>query len=112
MLQRGGGLDLLHEALGAEHGGELRLEDLDRHLAVVLEVLGQIHGGHAALAQLPLDAVAVGERGGESVKGCGHFAACLSFSSSTRQLKMTSTVFASPPPAATMRNRLPSGCTS
>ena len=38
MLQRRGGLDLLHEALGAEHGRQLGLEDLDGDLAVVLEV--------------------------------------------------------------------------
>ena len=32
MLQRGGGLDLDHEALGTEHGGEFGSEDLDRDL--------------------------------------------------------------------------------
>jgi hypothetical protein len=32
----------------------------------VLEVLGQVHGRHAALAQLTLEAVAVGEGGQES----------------------------------------------
>ena len=68
MLQRGGGLDLHHEPLGAEHGGELGLQDLERDLAVVLEVLGEVDGGHAALAELALDAVAVGEGGGEAVE--------------------------------------------
>ena len=59
MLQRRGGLDFHHEAVGADHGGELGLQDLERHLAVVLQVLGQVHGGHAALAELALDQVAV-----------------------------------------------------
>ncbi len=63
MLQRGSGLDLDHEALGAEHGGQLRLEDLDRDLAVVLEILRQVDRGHAAGAEFALDAVAIGQRG-------------------------------------------------
>ena len=49
------------------HRGQLRTEHLDRHLAVVLEVLGEIHGRHTALTQLPLDPVAVGESGRESM---------------------------------------------
>ena len=61
MLQRRGRPDLLHEPLGAEHGGELRLQHLDRDLAIVLQVLGEIDRRHAALAELALDAVAIGE---------------------------------------------------
>ncbi len=61
MLQVGGDLDLGQESLGAEHRGQLRPQHLDRDLAVVLQVLGEIDRGHAALAQLPLDAVAVGQ---------------------------------------------------
>jgi hypothetical protein len=53
VLERGAGGDLLDEPLGAEHGGQLRLEGLERHLAVVLEVLGQVHGGHAPAAFRP-----------------------------------------------------------
>ena len=64
----GDGLDLAQEALGADDGGQLGAEDLDGHLAVVLEVLGEIDGGHAALAQLALDAVAVGEGGTQGVR--------------------------------------------
>ena len=44
-------------------GGELRAQHLDGDLAVVLQVLGEVHRGHAALAQLALDAVAVGQSG-------------------------------------------------
>src|SRR5262249_58320475 len=52
--------------LGAEHGGELWPQDLDRHLAVVLEVRREVDGGHAARAELALDAIAAGECGGEA----------------------------------------------
>ena len=55
------------EPLGAEHGGELGLQHLDRDLAVVPEVLGEVDRRHAARAELALDAVAVGEGGGEMV---------------------------------------------
>jgi hypothetical protein len=54
---------------------------LERHLALVLEVFGQPHRGHATLAELALDRVAVGHGGdqafGEGVAHgrmvpCGH----------------------------------------
>ena len=61
VAQGGGGLDLDDEAFGAEDGGEFGFEDLDRDLAIVLQVLGEIDGRHAALAELAEDAVAVGE---------------------------------------------------
>jgi len=38
VLERGGGLDLDHEALGAEDGGEFGFQDLGGDLALVLEV--------------------------------------------------------------------------
>ncbi len=37
-----------------------------RDLAIVLQVLGEVDGGHTAGAELALDAVAVGESGGEA----------------------------------------------
>ena len=58
-------LDLLHEPVGAEHGGEFGPQHLQRNLAVVLQVLGKIDRGHAAFAESALDAVAVGEGSGE-----------------------------------------------
>ncbi len=57
--------DLAGEAVGAEQGAELWAEDLDGHLAVVLEVVGQPDGGHAAAAELALEAVAARQSGGE-----------------------------------------------
>ena len=72
MLQVGRGLDLGQEPLGADHGGELGAEHLERDLAVVAEVLGQVDGGHAAGAELALEAVAVGEGGLEAAEQFGH----------------------------------------
>ena len=58
--------DLPHEAVAADHGGELGLQDLEGDLAVVLEVFGELDGGHAALAELALDAVTGGQRRGQA----------------------------------------------
>jgi hypothetical protein len=70
MLQVGGDLDLPEEPLRPQHGGEFGLEHLDRHLPVVPEVAGQVHGGHAALAELPLEAVAASQGGVQLLKAC------------------------------------------
>ena len=53
--------DLTHEALASEGFGEVGLEHLDGHRAVVLEVVREVHGGHASHAELALDAVPVGQ---------------------------------------------------
>ena len=62
VLQVGGDLDLGQEPLAADHGGELGVQHLDGDLAAVPQVLGEVDDGHAALAELPVDAVAVGQR--------------------------------------------------
>ncbi len=72
MLQRRGEFDLLEEALAAEDGGEFGAEHLDRDLAPVLQVLGEVDGRHATRTKLTLDAVAIGECLGEAV-GLVHF---------------------------------------
>ena len=72
MLQAGCDLDLAEETLAAERGGELGPQHLERHLAPVPEVLGEVHRGHAAGADFPLDAVAVGEGGGEAGESLAH----------------------------------------
>ncbi len=61
VLQVGGYPDLVEEPLAAQHSRKLWLEHLDRDLAVVLEVLGQVDRRHAALAELALDPVVVGQ---------------------------------------------------
>ena len=67
-----GGRDLLHEAFGPEHRCEFRAQDLYRHLPLVLEVLGQVYGGHATFAEVALDLVAVREGGREPGGDLGH----------------------------------------
>ncbi len=62
MLKVRGRLDLGQEALRPDDGRELGLQDFQRDLTLVAEVLGQVDRGHAALAELALDAVAALER--------------------------------------------------
>ena len=59
MLQARRGADLAQEALTADRGAEIGVEHLDRDIAIVLEVVGEIHGRHAALPKFALEAVAV-----------------------------------------------------
>ncbi len=72
MGEPGGDPDLAGESFGAEQRAELGAEHLDGHLAVVLQVVGEVHGRHATAAELVLDGVAAGEAGSELVKlsGC------------------------------------------
>ena len=69
MLQAGGDPDLLEESLRSERGGELGAQDLERDGAIVPEVVREVDHGHAAAAELALDAVAVGQ-GGREEGGC------------------------------------------
>jgi hypothetical protein len=57
-----GELDLLDETLGADHRRELRVQDLERDLAVMPDVFGEVDGGHPARTELALDAVLVRQR--------------------------------------------------
>ena len=73
MLQRRGDLDLAEEPLAAEHRRQLGLEQLDRDPPAVLQVLGEEHDRHPAVAELPLHAVPIAERRPElleEVHGC------------------------------------------
>ena len=72
VVQPRGDLDLAEEALGTERGRQLRAQHLHGHLAVVLGVLGEIHGRHAAGAELAGDPVPAGQRGGEAIDRMGH----------------------------------------
>ena len=51
-------LNFLKKPLRAERRSQLRAQHFDGHFAVVLQVLGKVHGGHATGANLPLDGVA------------------------------------------------------
>jgi len=67
MLEVGGDLDLAEKPLLAERGGQFGAQDFYRDLAVVLQVLGKVDGGHPAGTELALDGVAVGKGGLEAV---------------------------------------------
>ena len=58
MLQVRRRLDLSQEPFGPDHCGQFRLEHLERDLPLVLQIVGEIHRGHAALTELALDLVA------------------------------------------------------
>ena len=58
-----GNRDLAQKPLGADRGRDLGPQHLDRDLAAVPEVFGDVHRRHAAATQDPLDPVAVAEGG-------------------------------------------------
>ena len=62
MLEVGGGLDLGQEPLCPDHGRQLRLEDLERDLALMAEVVCEEDGGRPALADPAVDLIALFER--------------------------------------------------
>src|SRR4029077_11818851 len=70
--QSSGDPDLAEESLGAERGGEAGPEHLDRDLAPVLPVLGQVDGRPAAATKLSLDRISVSESGGERSQRLRH----------------------------------------
>ena len=57
MGEMGGDPDLLQKALRSDGLGQLRLEDLHRHLTVMLQVLGQVYDRHPPAAQLSLELI-------------------------------------------------------
>ena len=57
MLKIGRDLNLGKEALHPEHRAELGIEHLESDLAVVADVAREIHRGHAAAADFPVDRV-------------------------------------------------------
>ena len=72
MLQPRGGADFAQEAVAAERGPEVGVQDLDGDGAVVLAVMSAENGRHAAGADLAEDVVAVGDRRGEARGDIGH----------------------------------------
>ena len=63
--------DLPQEPLGPERRRKLGMQDFDRDLATVPEVLGEVHGGHPRAPELALDDVAVGQSGLETIYDFG-----------------------------------------
>ena len=64
--------DLAKEAVGAEEPGQVGMQHLDRHAAVVFAVFREVDGCHAAAAELMLEQVAVGECFGQGTRWGGH----------------------------------------
>ena len=50
--------DLCQEPLGSHYRREFGLEDLERDVTLMLQVVGQVDRGHTALTEFGLDAVA------------------------------------------------------
>ena len=72
MLQVGRGTDLHQKPLGADRGSQLGAQHLPGHASIVLAIVREIDGGHAAFAQLAFEAIAVGERSNEARGSAGH----------------------------------------
>ena len=62
MLQTGRGADLGQEALATERRAQVGMQHLDGDVAVVLEIVREVHGGHAAGAELAVEAIAALQR--------------------------------------------------
>jgi hypothetical protein len=59
VLEAGGDPDLAKETIRTQGGGELGVEQLQGHLAIVPEVVRQPDGGHPTPAQLTHKGVAI-----------------------------------------------------
>ena len=66
MIQPGGGGHLSQKPVGPEGERQLGPKHLDRHLALVLHIVGEIYRRHAPAAELSLDGVAARERRAEA----------------------------------------------
>ena len=67
MLQSRGRADLREEPLAPECRAKIGVQHLDRDVAIVLEVAGEIDHGHTAVADLALDGVVALEGGRELI---------------------------------------------
>jgi hypothetical protein len=65
-------LDLSQEPLGTKRSGEIRMEDLDRYVAIMLEIVCEIHRGHAADPDLARDSVSTLESSGKTWQDVAH----------------------------------------
>jgi hypothetical protein len=72
MLEPCRDFDLTEEPVGAQAGGQLRAQHLDGDLAVVLQVLRQVHRPHPSLPERALEAISVAQRFGQSGRDIRH----------------------------------------
>src|ERR1043166_4382260 len=61
-------LDLTEETIAAECGREVRVQNLDGDVAIVLDVSREVHCRHAPHSELALDAVAACQCGVELIR--------------------------------------------
>ena len=67
-----GGLDLRKEAFGTHHRSQIGLQNLESYVAVVLQILGEIHRSHPTFTQLTLYLVAAFQGSVQARDGIGH----------------------------------------
>ena len=72
MLQVRGDADLAQEPFGAERGGHVGVEDLEGDGAVVLDVVREEHGRHAASSHFALELVGSTESVLDQATDVGH----------------------------------------
>ena len=72
MPQFGRGLDFAQEPVGAERGPEIGMQHLDGDVALVLEIVREVDGGHPAGTEFAVDAVAVPDCGGDALHVIAH----------------------------------------
>lgn len=72
MLQARRRANLAQEPIGSECGAQVRMRHLGGHIPSVLEIVREIHGGHAAGAELARQARAAIERRSEAFRWSGH----------------------------------------
>ena len=64
MLQTSGRANLGEESLASQRGTEIGMENFDRYVAAVPEIVREVYRRHPTLAKLTLDSVLVGECAG------------------------------------------------
>ena len=72
VLELGGHANFTVESLGTDRGAELRVQHLDGDLALMLEILREVDGGHAAGAELAFHAIPVGQSRLQSIESVAH----------------------------------------
>jgi hypothetical protein len=75
VLKLGGDPDLAQESIGTDRGRELGTENLYGDRTLMPDIAGQVDGGHATLADQPLDGIAPFQGGAEQVEHIGHWSA-------------------------------------
>ena len=73
MLELRCNLDLPEKPLGTNDRGKLLAEHLERHLAMMFEVFGEVYDRHSAAAQFAAKPVPIGDRGTQAITQLGQW---------------------------------------